>query len=191
MRAPVREVSPRRGRKILSYSSFPYCELKKNNKCCSRKMFNFELNSMFFFRISFHQLEIRIPRRKLCRLMFSTQNSMHFQWFSSDFSIFSKISWKCQISSAGKTFSTEFSQTFPFHTWNYHCWLQDASFSLKFDDRILIFARFYGANRTYTSLAQNLSFSSAPVVLLYEKEVSRLYKPFKFIAWWGVLPSGS
>ena len=76
-------------------------------------------------------------------------------------------------------------------TWNYHWWLQDASFSSKSDHRIPIFARFHGVNRIYTSLAQKSTFSSASVVLLYETKVSRLYKPFKLFSWWGVLPSGS
>ena len=48
-------------------------------------MINFELNSIFFIEIGSHQLEIRIPCQKLCRMLFSMPNFIDFQWFSSDF----------------------------------------------------------------------------------------------------------
>ena len=57
-------------------------------------------------------------------------------------------------------------------------WLQDARFSLKSDGWIPIFARFHGSNRTYIGLARKPGFSSADIILLYEREVSRLYKPY-------------
>ena len=79
-RAPVRELSPRRGRKILIYSSNLITFSKKMPKSGSRKMSEFELNPMFFFRISFQLFEIRIPWRKLCRLLSSIPNFIDFQW---------------------------------------------------------------------------------------------------------------
>ena len=57
-------------------------------------------------------------------------------------------------------------------------WLQDARFSLNSDDRIPIFARIHGCNRPHTGLARKLGFVSAMVILLYEREGSRLYKPY-------------
>ena len=42
LQANWNEFQTRRGRKILNYSSFPYCELKKNTKSCLQKLFNFE-----------------------------------------------------------------------------------------------------------------------------------------------------
>ena len=124
------------------------------------------------------------------------------------FNDFHQLSRKCQITLSAGTLSTEFSQTSPLHhlklplvasgcelltqIWRqdpdlcsilgcqpYIYWLSSKSqFFLGSGSIALRDRSIWSLQAIYIGLAQNLSFSSVPVILLYETEVSGLYKPF-------------